>query len=246
MTQIESPQYDHIILVGLGGPSSSGKTTAAKALHELITNSILVHLDDFYFPDDQIPIDQETNEQNWDVPEAINFDKFIKYIQGVKLGENLNEKIDTLEADTNTKLTGEEKQELEQTIQKSHKVLENTLIVLVDGFMIYHDPKIVSLFDIKLFYHAPFEILKLRRESRSGYNTVAGFWVDPPNYFENIVWPAYEKNHRKLFANENVNSHLNDYGKNELGLLDFVNGNSTKLIDLVKWSLDSILDNVSI
>ena len=57
---------EQVILVALGGASSSGKTTVAKALKLLIPSSVLIHLDDFYFTDSDIPIDPETGYQNWD------------------------------------------------------------------------------------------------------------------------------------------------------------------------------------
>lgn len=31
------------------------------------------------------------------------------------------------------------------------------------------------------------------------------FWVDPPGYWDDIVWPAYLKAHRNIFENEDVN-----------------------------------------
>jgi len=30
------------------------------------------------------------------------------------------------------------------------------------------------------------------------------FWQDPPGYWDNIVWPAYLKAHRKIFQNSDV------------------------------------------
>ena len=52
--------------------------------------------------------------------------------------------------------------------------------------MLFHDPSIIKLFDIKLFFHAPFDTLKSRREARKGYTTAEGFWVDPPNTFRKL------------------------------------------------------------
>ncbi|KAG1471876.1 hypothetical protein G6F56_001863 [Rhizopus delemar] len=33
--------------------------------------------------------------------------------------------------------------------------------------------------------------LKSRREERQGYHTEGGYWIDPPGYFDKIVWPEY-------------------------------------------------------
>jgi nicotinamide/nicotinate riboside kinase len=37
-----------------------------------------------------------------------------------------------------------------------------------------------SLFDTKLFLRTSYETAKKRREARSGYVTIEGFWEDPP------------------------------------------------------------------
>ena len=64
-----------LVLVGIGGPSSSGKTTVAKALHSLYPASTLVHLDDFISPDDQIPKDARQRRGNWDCADTIDWTK---------------------------------------------------------------------------------------------------------------------------------------------------------------------------
>lgn len=233
-----------IIVIGLGGPSSSGKTTVAKSLNKLLRQSVLIHLDDFYFPDDQIPLDQDTKEQNWDVPEAIDFEKFIKYINDLKSGHKTTHEIDTLEPDADLKMTDDELKFFTQSCDALGLNNSKNLYVLVDGFMLYHNPNIAALFDIRLFFRASFESLKARREARSGYNTVEGFWVDPPNYFANIVWPAYVKHHSYLFIDNDVKLGLNPYAKEDLKLVDFNNDNSVSLYDLISWSLKEISQQI--
>lgn len=41
------------ILVGISGASSSGKTTIARLLRDIIPNTFVLHEDDFYKPDDE-------------------------------------------------------------------------------------------------------------------------------------------------------------------------------------------------
>ena len=228
---------DKILLIGVGGPSSSGKTIASKSLQKLFPNSILLHQDDFYVHDDDIPLDPIRQEKNWDSPEAINFDKFIEYLKTVKSGKDIPQKIDSLEPEPDLKLTNVQ---LNQLKIKINDTFRNYLIIIVDGFMLFHDPYVSDLFDIKLFYHASYNTLKTRRSNRQGYSTVAGFWVDPPNYFDDFVWPAYENSHKYLFKNGDINSDLDPKLKSDLQLADFKNENST-LFDLVDWALDEIL-----
>lgn len=224
-----------LLLVGIGGPSSSGKTTVAKALHLALAQSTLVHLDDFYFADDQIPMDLEKNVQNWDCSGAIDWTKFKAYIGEVRRTNGQNLAMETLEMDSEIKLSDAEVEEFSAQIRS----LSGFHVVLVDGFMLYHDEEILDLFDVKLFFHAPYKILKARREARQGYNTVAGFWADPPNYFDDIVWPEFEKSHRFLFENGNVEGSLNVEAR-RMGLADAENDGTKSLKELVTWSLSEI------
>ena len=32
--------------------------------------------------------------------------------------------------------------------------------------------------------------------------TIIGFWIDPPNYFDEIVWPNHIKYHKHLYSGE--------------------------------------------
>ena len=233
------PPTKRPIIVALSGPTSSGKTTIANSLHQLFRNSILIHLDDFYVPDKEIPFDEVRQESNWDCPEALNYEKFSKYVENVKkngIDANSGNEAKSYEGDVSLQLTKEERHHFELKLSK----YQDTPIAFVEGFMLYHDPKIVSLFDVKLFFYASYDCLKARRESRSGYNTVAGFWVDPPGYFEKMVWPEYVKNHAHLFNNNDVNDTLNEYSLKELQIIPYKNDANLSLVELLEWSLEQI------
>ncbi|KAK6205006.1 uridine kinase activity protein [Scheffersomyces amazonensis] len=247
MTQ-EQPakqRFNKIVLVAFGGPSSSGKTTSAAAIKSLFKHAILIHLDDFYIADSKIPIDSATGYQNWDCPEALDFNLFENYLKKLKSGQGLEEKLESRQPSVDLKLNQEEEQLLLNKIQLKIPDSETTLFILVDGFMLFHDPKILELFDVNLFFRASFETLRDRRESRDGYNTVEGFWVDPPHYFEKIVWPAFVSSHKYLFENEDINSKLLDNIKSSYKLHDIINENGSNLIDLVGWSIDNIAQDIN-
>lgn len=235
---------NQVLLVALGGASSSGKTTVAKALKLLIPSSVLIHLDDFYFTDSDIPVDPETGYQNWDCPQAIDFDRFTECLQNLKKGVFTSVKsIEPSESDL--KLLKEEEIHFAKEITNNSQKFVKKKIVLVDGFMLFHDPNIIKLFDIKLFFHAPFDTLKSRREARKGYTTAEGFWVDPPNYFSEIVWPAYVKSHAYLYQEEKVDSNeLNQQIVQRYDLVDVDNNDTTRLYALVETSLSSIINHL--
>jgi nicotinamide/nicotinate riboside kinase len=94
------------------------------------------------------------------------------------------------------------------------------LLCLVDGFLLYSDLAVVKELDIRLLVRAPYDKLKARREARSGYVTIEGiphhirltkgFWQDPPEYFDKIVWKSYIKDHQHLFHDNDINGPLRE------------------------------------
>lgn len=79
-------------------------------------------------------------------------------------------------------------------------------LVIVDGFLLL-GPSVQSiraLFDVKVLLRSRYEDSKRRREARSGYTTLEGWWEDPPSYFDEIVWPSYVKQHGFLFEGGDV------------------------------------------
>ncbi|OAP59679.1 hypothetical protein AYL99_06977 [Fonsecaea erecta] len=49
-----------------------------------------------------------------------------------------------------------------------------------------------------------------RRAARSGYVTLEGFWVDPPGYVEDLVWPNYMRYHGWMYKDGNVDGDVFD------------------------------------
>ncbi|CAG8592239.1 2112_t:CDS:2 [Dentiscutata erythropus] len=108
----------------------------------------------------------------------------------------------------------------------------NWKFVLVDGFLLYWDMQVVKELDIKFFVQADYTTLKKRREERAGYVTVDGYWKDPPNYFDTMVWPNYIKCHRHLFQ-----------GYSEIKLNELVVLNSKDIRD-IRTNLEMAVENI--
>ncbi|XP_064541700.1 uncharacterized protein LOC135430826 [Drosophila montana] len=62
-------------------------------------------------------------------------------------------------------------------------------VLLIEGFMIFNQPELLALCNLKYHFHLPYEKCYQRRIQRT---------YDPPDvtgYFELCVWPYYEKNY---------------------------------------------------
>jgi nicotinamide/nicotinate riboside kinase len=85
--------------------------------------------------------------------------------------------------------------------------------------------KAIDQFDIRVFLRVPHDVLKQRRHERHGYHTAGNsylddsggyltiqvqsdpegnLWRDPPQYWEQIVYPAYFRAHSDLFEGGDV------------------------------------------
>ncbi|KAJ3348869.1 ribosylnicotinamide kinase [Entophlyctis luteolus] len=83
----------------------------------------------------------------------------------------------------------------------------NARVCLVDGFLMMDDENVLRNLDYVVFLHADYDTLKDRREARFNYVTLEGVWQDPPNYFTEIVFPAYvQYNSRVLEQLDSSNS----------------------------------------
>ncbi|KAI9303925.1 P-loop containing nucleoside triphosphate hydrolase protein [Cunninghamella echinulata] len=201
-----------VVTIGISGPSCSGKTTISRVLQQLVKHSIVLYQDDFFKPESQIPIDPTLNLANWDCPEAIDFSPFIdtiKYIQQhgqLPEGYKSNEVSNTHDGSSHISLDQMQK-------WKQHKVNDkdkndDIIWLIVDGFMLLSDQRVYSLLDYRLFVTASYSTLKKRREDRQGYHTLEGYWVDPPNYFDDIVWPEFLKQHQHIQGPHHEHQHL--------------------------------------
>ena len=239
--QRKMSQNQRIILIGLSGCSSSGKTTIAKLTSNLIDKSVLIHEDDFFKHDDQIPIDPKYNIANWDSPAALDLSLFNNELDHIReTGQIKTELIH------NNNVDNLEKFQIDPSIldklkQKYSTIDPNLKIVLVDGFMLFNNNDIRSKFDIKILIRAPYEQLKKRRAARSGYQTLDSFWIDPPYYFDEFVYKSYSETHSALFINNDVEGQLNPV--NSFDINDFMNSDDVPIEKTLEWVCNIIVSS---
>ncbi|AQZ13915.1 NRK1 (YNL129W) [Zygosaccharomyces parabailii] len=227
-----------MFLVAVSGCSSSGKTTIAKIIAKLCPEITLIHEDDFYKHDEEVPYDEKRHIRNWDSPDALDLTLFGKELDTIKeTGEISSQLVHNNNVDDISKFN------LDYNFLKSLKmklseVSRKWKIVLVDGFMIYNSTALTAKFDLKLFFTAPYEVLKARRNARPGYQTLDSYWVDPPYYFDEFVYKSYKASHEPLFINGNVEGELNP--ETAPGIKRFVNGSHTLLTHALEWVTDEI------
>ncbi|KAF2212352.1 hypothetical protein CERZMDRAFT_97628 [Cercospora zeae-maydis SCOH1-5] len=230
------------ILVGISGVSSSGKTTLARILRDIFPRAFILHEDDFYKTDEQIPIHPEHQIADWDCLESINlpaFEHALKYIR-----ENgLSPPDFTSKEDTNSVGKVDVDQSLIEDLKwRASKWMfaDAPPIAIIDGFLLYSAgmQQVRDLFDVKLFLRTDYRTAKARREARTGYVTLEGFWEDPPGYVDKIVWPNYVKDHAFMFKNGNVEGTLNEEVLKDLDIRAVPAGARADMTSCVRWAYD--------
>lgn len=237
------------LLVGLSGVSSSGKTTLARLLRDILPNTFILHEDDFYWPDNQIPV--RNGIHDWDCLEAIDLSKLasaLKYIKqygcpppGIDSKEDKNS-VGQCDVDH----TVVEHLKLAGAAKSSHS--QAPRIAIMDGFLLYSQTmkEVRNLLDLKIFLRTDYKTAKARREARSGYVTVEGFWEDPPGYVDDVVWPNYVKDHSFLFKNGDVEGEYDMQACHDAGILPLSGNAQNNMTKTLEWAYQAIQDALAL
>ncbi|KAI0425507.1 nicotinamide riboside kinase 1 [Xylaria sp. FL1042] len=226
------------IIVGISGASSSGKTTLARLLRDVFPHTFILHEDDFYRPENELP--SKDGLLDWDCAESLDFENMARALEHICAEGTFPPFVDSIE-DQNTvgKCTVPE-----STIsaakarvaawaapgQPGHAIFSSPAhlrLCILDGFLLFGpDPPLLrritdKLLDVKLFLTVSRQRATARREARDGYVTLEGFWTDPPGYVDKIVWPNYAEAHAWLFEDGDVEKRLRGDVLREKDILAF-------------------------
>ncbi|KAI0143020.1 nicotinamide riboside kinase 1 [Xylariaceae sp. FL1272] len=226
------------IIVGISGASSSGKTTISRLLRDVFPQTFILHEDDFYRPESELPT--KHGFLDWDCAEALNFDDMARALEHIRAEGTFPPFVDSKE-DKNSvgacpvpdSAIAAAKARVEAWLapgQPGHAIFSSSSqngdsrVCLIDGFLLYgSEPPLKriteELIDIKFLLTVSRQKATQRREARDGYVTLEGFWADPPGYVDKIVWPNYAESHAWLFEHGDVEGRLNEEVLKETGIL---------------------------
>jgi len=147
MAQKQSP-----IVIGIAGGTGSGKTTVANVILNRVGKHRIAYLPhDAYYRDlSKLPLAQRA-AINFDHPNSIESELMIKHIQRLKDREAVEIPIYDFSIHTRT----------EKTIR-----VEPHPVIIVEGILIFSEPELRNLFDVKLFVDTDPDIRFIRRLQR--------------------------------------------------------------------------------
>ena len=140
------------MIIGISGGTGSGKTTVANRILESVSASevVFIQQDSYYRNLKDLPLDYR-GCANFDHPDAIDNGLLIDHIRKLKAGEMIE--LPLYDFRTNSRL------------DETRRV-EPKPIVIVEGILIFVDPKLLAQMDIKVFVDTPDDIRFIRRLRR--------------------------------------------------------------------------------
>jgi len=147
MSEIKSP-----IVIGIAGGTGSGKTTVANAILKRVGNHRIAYLlhDAYYREFDDLPPNQRA-EVNFDHPDSLESDLMLADIKKLKQWEAVN--LPVYDFSTNSRT--------DRTIHVDPKP-----VIIVEGILIFAEPKLREIFDVKLFVDTDPDLRFIRRLQR--------------------------------------------------------------------------------
>jgi uridine kinase len=140
------------MIIGISGGTGSGKTTVANRILQSVSASevVFIQQDSYYRNVEDLPLDYR-GVANFDHPDALDNDLLVQHVQKLKSGEGIDLPIYNFK--TNSRL------------DETRRV-EPKPIVIVEGILIFVDPRLLELMDIKVFVDTPDDVRFIRRLRR--------------------------------------------------------------------------------
>ena len=141
-----------MLIIGIAGGTGSGKTTVVhQIMNELPSTEVGVISQDSYYKETNNLSYEERTKINFDHPRAIDFDLLISHLKDLKAGKVIDQPIYSFITHNRT----------EDTISTHPRK-----VMIVEGILIFTNPEIRDLFDIKVYVHADSDERLIRRLKR--------------------------------------------------------------------------------
>lgn len=138
------------IFIGIAGGTGSGKMTLTEHLKQHFGDDIsVVHHDSYYKYQDR-PF-EERCKQNYDHPDAFETDLMVEQLKELKAGKAIRCPV----------YSYADHQRTEET-----ELIQPSKVVIVEGILIFQDPRLREMLDIKIFVETDADVRILRRALR--------------------------------------------------------------------------------
>lgn len=204
----------NVVIIGIGGGSSSGKTTIAKKVYDSTKKYgtvAMIRLDDYYKRQDNKTFEERT-KTNYDHPNAYDIEYLVDNLKKLKNGESIIE--------PSYDFVNHNRSDKEEIINPCN-------VIIVEGILTLAIKEISDMCDIKLFVDTPDDIRFIRRLLRDT--------KERGRSVESIVdqYMATVRPMHKIFvepSKSNADLIIPEGGKNKIAI-DFI---VTRIVDILK------------
>lgn len=140
------------MIIGICGGTGSGKTTIARAIVDTVgaDSVVLVEQDSYYRNLADMPLD-ERHQANFDHPDSIDSEMLVNHIKRLKQGQAVEMPLYDFVTHTRS--------------DQIH-IIEPKPVVIVEGILIFAQPRVLDLLDIRIFVDTPDDVRLIRRLRR--------------------------------------------------------------------------------
>ncbi len=137
-----------ILIVGVAGGSGSGKTTLTDRIIDRFGPEVsMIHHDNYYRAHNDLTY-EERSKLNYDCPEAFETELMVEHLRLLRQGRSVHCPVDDFSAHN-----------------RSNKVvaIEPKPVMLVEGILIFAEPELADLMDLKVFVDTDADVRLARR-----------------------------------------------------------------------------------
>jgi uridine kinase len=185
-----------MLIIGITGGSGSGKTTVVKKVKDSFSNNeVTIVSQDSYYKDNSYTPMLERAKINFDHPESIEFDLFLKHISLLREGQATEEPVYDY---------------ITSTRQKETIRVEPNPVIIIEGLLLFTDKRVRDLCDIKVFVDSDADerlMRILQRDTRERGKTLQQVieryavvkemhiqYIEPTKRFADIIIPQGGEN----------------------------------------------------
>lgn len=144
--------HNRPIIIGIAGGSGSGKTTLAVAIYEKLGHDNVTYIShDSYYRDISHLSFEERAKQNFDHPNSLETSLLVEHIKQLRDGHSIG--VPSYDYSTHSRKVG-----VTEALARP--------VILIEGILIFSDPELLKLMDIKVFVDTEDDIRLIRRIER--------------------------------------------------------------------------------
>lgn len=141
-----------MMIIGICGGTGSGKTTVSRKILEAVGQDQVTYIQhDSYYKDwSHLPV-EERAKVNFDHPDALDTDLLIRHIEQLRAGQSVEQPV----------------YDFTQHVRTAEvRLLRPKPVILIEGILIFENPQLRALMDLKVFVDTADDLRFIRRLQR--------------------------------------------------------------------------------